>query len=143
MKIQTVHSPIVVSGSCGKILSTRFLKKKTVLFSIQALIQADRLDDMVKFMKGLPDDIRNRGRMQIMEARAAMQMGDLQRVEEILQSKPSVADVREGEVTLSNLWFEMHEKRIAANENIPVDDNLRQRVRKNYPPPSWLDFRQS
>ena len=109
----------------------------------QALIQADRLDDMVKFMKGLPDDIRNRGRMQIMEARAAMQMGDLQRVEEILQSKPSVADVREGEVTLSNLWFEMHEKRIAANENIPVDDNLRQRVRKNYPPPSWLDFRQS
>lgn len=109
----------------------------------QALIQANRLDKMASFMKSLPDDIRNRGRMQIMEVRAAMQVGDLNRVEEILQSRPSVADVREGEVTLSNLWFEMHERRIAAAENIPIDESLRQKVKKDYPPPSWLDFRQT
>jgi len=109
----------------------------------QSMIQANRLGDMAKFMGTLPEDVRSRGRMQIMEARAALQVGDLKRVEAILQSRPSVADVREGEVTLSNLWFEMHERRIAAVENIPIDDKLRQRVRKDYPPPSWLDFRQA
>ena len=108
----------------------------------RALIAAERPQDMLDFMDDLPPQIRDRGRMRIMEARAAMKMGDLQKVEEILQSRPSVSDVREGEVTLSNLWFEMHEKRIAAAENVPIDDKLRQRVRSDYPPPSWLDFRQ-
>jgi tetratricopeptide (TPR) repeat protein len=109
----------------------------------RTLIDAGRAQEMLDLMKNLPRQIRERGRMKILEAQAAMKIEDLQRVEEILQSRPSVADVREGEVTLSNLWFEMHEKRIAAAENIPIDDRLRQRVRRNYPPPSWLDFRQA
>ena len=99
--------------------------------------------DPMDFMDDLPSQIRDKGRLRIMEAQAAIKLGDLQKVEEILQSRPSVADVREGEVTLSNLWFEMHEKRIAAAENVPIDKKLRQRVRENYPPPSWLDFRQA
>ncbi len=109
----------------------------------QTLIEAGRPQDMLNLMENLPRQIRDLGRVRIMEASAAMKMGDLDKVEEILQSRPSVADVREGEVTLSNLWFEMHEKRIAAKENIPIDDKLRQRVRRDYPPPSWLDFRQT
>jgi len=109
----------------------------------QALLEAERPQDMLNFLSDLSNQIRNRGRMQIMEARAALRMGNLQEVEEILQSRPSVPDIREGEVTLSDLWFGMHEKRIAAEENISIDDELRQRVRRDYPPPSWLDFRQA
>jgi len=109
----------------------------------RALIEAGRSREVLGLMENLPQHIHDRGRMRIMEAQAAMKIGDLQKVEEILQSRPSVSDVREGEVTLSNLWFEMHEKRIAAAENLPIDDELRQRVRRDYPPPSWLDFRQA
>lgn len=109
----------------------------------QILIEADRPKHMLDFMDRLPQQIREHGRMQIMEVRAALKMNELQRVREILESQPLVSDIREGEVTLSNLWFEMHEKRIAAEENVPIDDKLRQRVRKEYPPPSWLDFRQA
>ncbi|MBD3185105.1 DUF5107 domain-containing protein [Candidatus Poribacteria bacterium] len=109
----------------------------------KALIDSGRPEEMLNFMDKLSPEIRSRGRMNIMEARAAMKKGDLDRVEEILLSKPSVADVREGEVTLSNLWFEMHEKRIAKTENIAVDDELRKRVRREFKPPAWLDFRQS
>jgi hypothetical protein len=107
------------------------------------LIMADRPQDMLKIMDELPSEIRQLGRMKIMEAQAAMKMNNLKRVEEILESKISVADVREGEVTLSNLWFEMHERRIAAAENIKISDELRRRVRREFPPPSWLDFRQA
>lgn len=109
----------------------------------RALIEAGRAHNVLELMGHLPRHIHDRGRMRIMEAQAAMKIGDLQKVEEILQSRPSVSDVREGEVTLSNLWFEIHEKRIAATENLPIDDKLRQRVRRDYPPPSWLDFRQA
>jgi hypothetical protein len=109
----------------------------------QALLDAERPKEMLNFLSDLESQIRDRGRMQVMEARAALKIGDLQKVEEILQSRPLVPDIREGEVTLSDLWFEMHEKRIAAAENVIIDDNLRQRVRRDYPPPSWLDFRQT
>lgn len=109
----------------------------------KTLIEADRIQEMLEFMDELPKQVRNRGRMQIMEARAALKMNDLQRVKEILESRPVVSDIREGEVILSNLWFEMHEKRIAAEENVSVNDELRQRIRREYPPPSWLDFRQA
>jgi len=109
----------------------------------QALIGAKRPQDMLNLMDVLPCPVRDRGRMRILEARAALQIGDLKRVEEILRSRPLVPDIREGEVSLSDLWFEMHEKRISAEENVPVDDKLRQRVRRDYPPPQWLDFRQT
>lgn len=109
----------------------------------QALLDAEMPKEMLEFMDNLPQEVRQVGRMRIMEARAGLIMGDLKRVNDILQSRPIVPDIREGEVSLSNLWFEMHEKRISAEENVPIDDDLRSRVRKDFPPPSWLDFRQT
>jgi len=37
----------------------------------------------------------------------------------------------------------MHEKKVAAAENIPIDDDLRARVRADFPPPTEIDFRMS
>ncbi|MGB9596920.1 MAG: DUF5107 domain-containing protein [Candidatus Poribacteria bacterium] len=109
----------------------------------QALLDADMPKKMLEFMDSLPNEIRQVGRMRILEARARLKLNDLKRVEDILLSRPIVPDIREGEISLSNLWFEMHEKRISYEENIPIDDELRKRVRKDFPPPSWLDFRQT
>jgi len=114
-----------------------------VIECCKTLLEAERAEDMIKFMNELPPQIHEHGRMQIMEARAYMMMNELEKVKEILEGRPLVSDIREGEVTLSNLWFEMHEKIIAKEENIPIDDKLRERVRRDYPPPSWLDFRQA
>ncbi len=107
----------------------------------QTLIESGQYDDVLKLIKNMP--LRNHGRIRIMEAQAALKMGDIKEVEEILQSRPIVPDVREGEVSLSDLWFGMHEKRISKNENIPIDENLKKRIRKEFPPPKWLDFRQT
>jgi tetratricopeptide (TPR) repeat protein len=109
----------------------------------QALIDSGKPKEMLEFMDNLPESVRQVGRMRILEAVSAMQMEDLDRVEAILQSRPVVPDIREGEVSLSNLWFELHEKRISKVENIPINDELKKRVRKDFPPPSWLDFRQA
>ena len=109
----------------------------------QALLDAERPQEMLDLMNGLPPGVREVGRMRIPEARAALALNDLERVEHILQSRPAVSDIREGEVSLPDLWFGMHEKRLSAAENIPIDDALRERVKSEFPPPSWLDFRQA
>jgi len=51
------------------------------------------------------------------------------------------ATVREGEVTLTDLWFTYHERRLAAEEGVATNDGLRERVRVMYPPPARIDFR--
>jgi len=53
-----------------------------------------------------------------------------------------VPDMREGEVLLSDLWYRMHEKRLAEAEGVAIDDELRERVRRDFPPPAHIDFRQ-
>jgi len=50
-------------------------------------------------------------------------------------------DIREGEVSLSDLWFGLQERRRAAAENRPVDEELKRRVRRECPPPADIDFR--
>ena len=56
---------------------------------------------------------------------------------------PEIGDLREGERSLSNLWFQYHERRLSVEESIPVDDALRARVRREFPVPAQLDFRMS
>ena len=51
--------------------------------------------------------------------------------------------IREGEVALTDLWFDLQTKRLAAAENMPVDDNLKERVKRELPPPARIDFRMS
>jgi hypothetical protein len=52
-------------------------------------------------------------------------------------------DLREGETSLSDLWFAYHAQRLSQVESCLVDEALRQRVRREYPLPAHLDFRMS
>ena len=106
------------------------------------LIGLERYEDLLKIINNLSSEIRNYGRIKIIEAQVALKQNNLERVEEILKSRPSIPDIREGEQTLSDIWFEMHERIISKTENIPIDENLKKRVREKFPPPAWLDFRQ-
>ena len=109
----------------------------------EALIEAGRQRELIDLVDTFPPEIRRHGRVRIFEARAALDIGDLEKVDSILQTATNVADIREGEVTLTNLWFSVHEKRLAAAENVPLDEALRERVRRDFPPPAALDFRMS
>ncbi len=107
----------------------------------QALIDADRAGELIALLDTLGSSVRTNGRVRTFEARAALEVGELDRVERILSADLELATVREGEVVLSDLWFAMHEKRLAAVEGVAIDDELRERVRREYPPPAHLDFR--
>lgn len=112
-----------------------------VIECCHALIDAGRPQRCLEIIESLPSQLRQYPRVRVLEAHAAIETDDLNRAANILTEDFDLFDAREGETILSDLWFAMHEKRIAEAEEIPVNQALRQRVRKDYPPPPNLDFR--
>jgi hypothetical protein len=80
-------------------------------------------------------------RLWVLRARAALDAGDLGPAGRLFHSDFEPANIREAEVSLTDLWFEWQEKRLAAAEGRAVDDDLRRRVRREFPPPARFDFR--
>lgn len=107
----------------------------------QMLVAEKKPAAWVALLAELPRAIRAAGRVRLLEGRAALDLGDLDTVEKLLAESPEVSDMREGEQTLCDLWFGLHERRVSIKENVPIDDALRARVRRDYPPPAKIDYR--
>jgi tetratricopeptide (TPR) repeat protein len=106
----------------------------------QALLAADRPRAWLDLLPALPPEVREYGRVRYLQARALLAVGEIDAVEAMLHSLV-VPDMREGEVSLSELWFSLQEQRLARREGVPVDDTLKARVRQEFPPPADIDFR--
>ena len=75
--------------------------------AIEALIAADRLAEAIALAQTAPPS-SFAGRFRFLEARAAVLHGDHGRAESILAGGLEIADLREGEVSLSDLWLAVH-----------------------------------
>jgi len=106
-----------------------------------AMLSANRPRRWLGLLEGLRDQLPSSARLNTLEGRAALMLDDLDRVERILDGDLTIPDLREREIVASDLWFAYHERRVAAKENVPIDDELRQRVQDQFPPPAHLDFR--
>ena len=84
---------------------------------------------------------RQTTRIRLLEGRAAMVVHDFARVGRLLQERLVIDDLREGERSLSGLWVEYHEQRLAHEAGVPVDDDIRARVKEEFPVPAHVDFR--
>jgi len=105
------------------------------------LLQLGRYEALQHLLDGLSESVRSHERIRLLAAQVALHFDRFTEVEEVLGE--DFATIQEGEVTLSELWFAMHEKKVATAEGIPIDDDLRARVRQDFPPPPEIDFRMS
>ncbi|MCX7825526.1 MAG: DUF5107 domain-containing protein [Verrucomicrobiae bacterium] len=106
---------------------------------LQTLTRAERYAEAYDFAAALPGAVRAHERVELLWAKAAIETGKLDGVERVFERE--FATIREGEVSLTDLLFAFQEKRIAAAEKVPVDNKLRERVRREFPPPRLIDFR--
>jgi tetratricopeptide (TPR) repeat protein len=74
------------------------------LEAIEALIAADRFPEAVALAQAAPGSSFT-GRFRFLEALAAVRAGDIRLAESILERDLEVADLREGEDSLSDLWL--------------------------------------
>ncbi len=72
--------------------------------AVARLLDDEHPDDALRFLDGLPADVRARSRMRLLEAWAAVGAGDAARAQAILDSGLEVPDLREGERSIDQLW---------------------------------------
>ncbi len=107
----------------------------------RTLIDAGRAADFLALLDAANDSIRHHGRIQLLEVEAGLAVHDLERVGERLHTGFEIVDYREGDEILTELWIRYHAERLSRDENRPVDANLVERVRREYPIPTLFDFR--
>lgn len=107
----------------------------------RTLIDAGRSADYLALLDRASENMRHHGRIQLLEVEAGLAVHDLERVGERLNAGFEIVDYREGDEILTELWFRYHTERLSRDENRPVDPDLIERVRREYPIPSVFDFR--
>ena len=106
-----------------------------------ALIAGGRGLEWLDLVATLPREVREEGRVRLLVGRAWLDLGELDRLESFLADPPEIADMREGEVSLSDLWFSLHERRESLRRGRELDAEGRRLVRLAHPPPHAIDFR--
>jgi hypothetical protein len=106
-----------------------------------ALLAAHRPQDWLDNLSEVPEAVRCNGRVRLLEARAALAVGDVARVAKILAQGLVIADLRETDQALSELWYDFQIQRLCAEEGLAPDQTLRARVERDFPVPKELDFR--
>lgn len=107
------------------------------------LLEMERPQVWLTILDALPEHIQRLGRVRLLEGQAALAVGDLDRVAPLFENPVEIDDLREGERSLSHLWYNYHEQRLSKEWKRPVDEALRAEVRQTYPVPAALDFRMS
>ncbi|MGO1920888.1 MAG: DUF5107 domain-containing protein [Microbacterium sp.] len=82
-----------------------------VIETLIVLLDADLADEALARIDQLSDEHRTSGRIRMLEIRAALAAGDLERAGGLLDTDLVVADLREGEESLSALWADYHSQR--------------------------------
>lgn len=106
-------------------------------------IEAGKADEWLDLLDSLPVSVKHSGRTRLIEAQASLEVGDLKTVELFFDERVVVADLREGDNSLTDLWFAYQTKKLMGIEGISLDDALHDRVRSEYPVPKEYDFRMS
>lgn len=106
---------------------------------LDALLECGEYSAVLRVIQSLPEEVRNHDRVLIAQAKASLATGDLEGAERIFHH--DFALVREGEVSLSDLWFEWQARIMARKEGSEVTDAHRSRVRRELIPPQSIDFR--
>ncbi len=97
--------------------------------------------EWLQMVPDLPQPIRLNGRIRLLEAQAALMEGKLNIVESFFEDNVEVADLREGENSLSDLWFDYQMLKLSMDEKIPMDHPGVFQDRELQPVPEWIDFR--
>ena len=97
-----------------------------VINTAQIMTSAKKYADWLEVCKTLPESLQNDGRVLYYKALALVRSGDAKTASEIITPDFVMCDIKEGEASISHLWFEIYEALTGEKE---------------YPLPYDLDFR--
>lgn len=111
--------------------------------AIDTLLKAKRYKEAEEAYEQLPDQIKRIGRVKMMHIEALLGTDRTEEAEKLLKQRIVLTDVREGEVSLTQMWFWMCAQKKAKRLGIEVTPELIEEMSKTVTPPIHLDFRMS
>lgn len=93
------------------------------------------------FFKTLPEVLRHKDRIALLSGSAAVEVGELDYVEQLLTREFAV--IREGENSTSDIWFRYKARLVAKERGVAYTPALLEEVRGSFDPPAEIDFRMS
>jgi hypothetical protein len=91
------------------------------------------------FVAALPASIAGHERIALMQAQVALVRGDYAAVRRVLQRE--FATIREGELSLSELWFTAYVKEAEGRAGRELTAAEKSQLMRDFPPPQQIDFR--
>lgn len=109
------------------------------LEALDLLAKTEQYSRMYELMNSLPAQVRQVGRVKTYEILALLRTGRYDEAQALLMSRIVLTDVREGDVLLTDLWFEL----MARKERGSADEEDIIWAHEHLKPPRHLDFRMS
>lgn len=116
-------------------------QRNLVIEAVQTLNVAKRYDDTIAVVKSLPAALKCIGRIKSINIEALIEKDELAVAEKLIMSDIELTDVKEGEISLTNMWFRLQAKKLAAERKCEFTDALVEECTKTMTPPVQLDFR--
>ncbi len=112
---------------------------------LELLLKLKKYDEIWQIFTTLPDNCKKADRIRITSAQAALRLGNDEFLDEFFNEVHY--DVREGEDTLTDIWFEKQARDMAHKRGIEITpDNINKLIDEAWEtmtPPFEVDFRQS
>ncbi len=92
----------------------------------------------------LPADIREWGRVRLYRAIALIHLEQFEQASQIINEKFVMPDIKEGEISVSAVWFDLYRRLYAKQMGVPYNPDNTELITaadKKYPLPKELDFR--
>lgn len=133
-------------GYFEKIAEIGFLDFALAVEYMKLLNSVEKYEKTWAVYKRLPEQMQQKDRLMILAAKAALELRNLPFLEDFFRR--GHCDIREGENSLTDMWFAYSALQLAKARNIPepegeVLEQLKEEAWDLCPPPKEIDFRMS
>jgi tetratricopeptide (TPR) repeat protein len=127
--------------SAYKLADSNLLKRAVAEEYMALLMHLGKWIEAVNFYLSTPAYLQDHEILLVQYAKACLKINKLDSVEKILTSERNFALIQEGELSLSDLWYELWAKRIALEAGVEMSEEHIDQAHNLYPVPWELDFR--
>ena len=106
-----------------------------------ALMRAGEYFKQIERYKKYPEKIKENGRLKMLTGACYVYIGDTETAKDFINEKLVVADIMEGEYSLSEIWIELYARVLAKEKGVKLESIDKSDVLARYPLPYEIDFR--
>jgi len=104
-------------------LDTGCLNRGIIVNCAQTLTSAKKYEKWLEIFDSLPENLKNDGRLLFYKALSLLRLDRVQEAADIVTPDFVMCDIKEGEISISHLWYEIYEK-LTGEKKYPLPYNL-------------------